>query len=373
MEIRTRDESILNLTEKLSKEQLHKAVTQGYSDVSLSEISRFKGEYAAMFFDSKYSANTVNKLFDAYSKSLISPSDLIQTIKYTENNNRNEPYIDDFLDSIENDFFHKTAAGIFSAVLYENCSYKEAAEYVKSGAFYPMEYASLSVTNDVAEQLDQMGVPLRACEGFNYCYDIDGTDRLEGALERGAAIFVQDKELAVKVCEYMKLTDWEKFKEYIEMKTCGKKSDLSGDSLSEFRDEYIQKNRDVQLYNKVKSEYDEFIADMKKHPAEIIIESAYEIVSKENIVMYCEEYPISLTDKQFAALLSSKNTLDEVYREWCDNGEWHGIDDIGLALEETADRIQISIDRDIAEKKSAEISENISAEKQPVKPKNKAR
>ena len=56
----------------------------------------------------------------------------------------------------------------------------------------------------VAEQLDQMGVPLRACEGFNYYYDVDDLDE---ALDSGAAIFVRDKELAVKVCEYMKLLD----------------------------------------------------------------------------------------------------------------------------------------------------------------------
>lgn len=369
MEYRTRDESISNLSEKLSKEQLHKAVTQRYSDVSLAVISHFKSEYAAMFFDSQYSSRTVNKLIGAYLDDKIDPKDLIQALKYSEHNNKNEPYLDDFIYSIDSDFYHATAAKIFTAVMCENCSYNEAAEYAKSGAFYPTEYASLSVANDVAKQLDEIGVPLRACEGFNYCYDIDCADRLKGALERGAAIFVQDKELAVKVCEYMKLPDWEDFKEFIEMKTCGKKSDLSGDNISEFRDEYIHKNRDVQLYNKVKSEYDEFIADMKKEPAEIIIESAYEIVSKENIVMYCEEYPLSLTDKQFAALLSSKNTLDEVYREWCDNGEWHGIDDIGLALEETADKIQISIDRNISEQKAEVVPE----QKQAVKPKNKSR
>lgn len=368
MEIKTRDESLSNLSEKLSKEQLHKAVTQGYSDVSLSEISRFRGEYAAMFFDSKYSANTANKLINAYSKSLLTPNDLIQTIKYTENNNKNEPYIDDFLGSIENDIFHKTAAEIFSSTLYENCSYKEAVGYVKSGAFYPTEYASLSVTNEVAKQLDQMGIPLRACEGFNNCYDIDSADRLEGALERGAAIFVRDKNLAVKTCEYMKLSDWNNFKEYIEIKTCGRQSDLSGDKLSELREGFDRKNLDVQLYKKVQSEYDKFIADMKKEPADVIIESAYEIVSKENILMYCEEYDLKLSEKQFAALMSSKNTLDEVYREWCDNGEWHGIDDIGLALEETADRIQISIDRNISEQKAEPVSE----QKQAVKPKNKA-
>ena len=352
MEIKTRDESIANLSEKLSKEQLHKAVTQGYSDVSLSEISRFRGEYA-----------------DAYNKNLLTPNDLIQTIKYTEHNNKNEPYVDDFLGSIENDIFHKTAVGIFSATLYEHCSYKEAVEYVKSGAFYPTEYASLSVTKEVAEQLDKMGVPLRACEGFNNCYDIDIADRLDGALERGAAIFVRDKNLAVKVCEYMKLPDWSNFRSQVELAMGTEIVCLSCDMLSGLRDKYLHENRCIALSQKVNDEYGKFIADMKKESAEVIIESAYEIVSKDNIAMYCQEYNIELSEKQFAALMSSQNTLDEVYREWCDNGEWHGIDDIGLALEETADRIQISLDRKTSEQKAAPVPE----QKQAVKPKNKSR
>ena len=364
MYIRSRDESIEQLSETLNTEQLRKAITQRYSALSLSVIADFKKEYAVKLIDNRFSAETINKLTKAYYDKKIDTEDLFIAVKYS--GGENEPYIDDFLDSIDKGFYHGTAAKTFLAVLFEDCSYKEAAAFVKSGAFYPTEYGSLALERKVAEQLDEMGVPLRACEGFNYNYDVDD---LNEALDSGDAIFVQDKELAVKVCEYMKLPDWEDFKEYVEMKTCGKKSDLSGDSLSEFRDEYIHKNRDVQLYNKVKSEYDAFIADMKKEPAEIIIESAYEIVSKENIVMYCEEYPLSLTDKQFVALLSSKNTLDEVYKEWCDNGEWNGIDDIGLALEETADRIQISIDRNISEQKAEPVPE----QKQAVKPKNKSR
>lgn len=278
----------------------------------------------------------------------------------------NEPYIDDFLDSIDKGFYHGTAAKTFLAVLFEDCNYKEAVELVKSGAFYPTEYGSLSLEKDVAVELDKMGVPLRACEGFNNNYDVD---ELNEALERYAAILVQDKELAVKVSEYMKLPDWKNFKEYIEIKTCGRQSDLSGEKLSELREGFDRKNLDVELYKKIHSEYNKFIAEMKKEPAEIIIESAYEIVSKENILMYCEEYDLKLSEKQFAALMTSKNTLDEVYREWCDNGEWHGIDDIGLALEETADRIQIPIDRKISEQKAEPVPE----QKQAVKPKSKAR
>ena len=369
MEYRTRDESISNLSEKLSKEQLHKAVTQGYSDVSLSEISRFKGEYAAMFFDSKYSANTINKLFDAYDKNLLTPNDMIQAIKYTEYNNKNEPYVDEFLNSIENDLFHKTAVGTFSAVLHENCSYKEAVEYVKSGAFYPTEYGSLSVTNDVAEQLDKMGVPLRACEGFNYCYDIDSVDRLKGALERGAAIFVQDKNLAVKVCEYMKLPDWSNFRSQVELAMGTEIAELSGSTLSMLRNRYLQENNCIALSQKVNDEYDKFISYMRSEPVSVVIESAYEIVWKDNIAQYLENVNLNLSEKQFSALLSSKNTLNDVYDVWCKNNDFNSYDDIGFALEETADRIQISIDRKIAEQKTEPVPE----QKQAVKPKNKSR
>lgn len=368
MNIRSREESIEQLSENLNSEQLRKAITRQYNNLSLSVIADFKKEYADKLIDSRFSAETINKLTKAYYDEKIDVDDLFIAVKYS--GGENEKYIDDFLDSIDKGFYHKTAAKTFLAVLYEDCNYKEAMGLVKSGTFYPTEYGSLSLERNVAEQLDQMGVPLRACEGFNYNYDVDD---LNEALESGAAIFVQDKSLAVKTCEYMKLPDWNDFKEYIEIEMCGRMSDLSGEKLSELREGFERKNLDVQLYNKVQSEYNKFIAEMKKEPAEILIESAYEIVSKENILMYCEEYDLKLSGKQFAALMSSKNTLDEVYREWCDNGEWQGIDDIGLALEETADRIQISLDRNIYEKKSAEISENISAEKQLVKPKNKAR
>lgn len=364
MYIRSRDESIEQLSETLNPEQLRKAITQRYSALSLSVIADFNKEYAGQLIDSRFSAETINKLTRAYHDEKINTEDLFIAVKYS--GTENEPYIDDFLDSIDKGFYHGTAAKTFLAVLYEDCGYKEAMEYVKSGAFYPTEYGSLSLERKVAEQLDQMGVPLRACEGFNYYYDVDD---LNEALDSGAAIFVRDKELAVKVCEYMKLPDWEDFKEYVEMKMIGRKSDISVDKLSELRGDYNRKNRDIQLYNKVQGEYNKFIADMKNMPAKIIIESAYEIVSKENIVMFCEEYPINLTDKQFSALLSSQNTLDEVYREWCDNGEWHGIDDIGMALEETADRIQISIDRELAKQKAEPVPE----QKQTVKPKNKLR
>ena len=50
-----------------------------------------------------------------------------------------------------------------------------------------------------------------------------------------------------------------------------------------------------------------------------------------------------LNDRQFEALLSSRNALYEIFEQWCKNGELHGLADIGIAIEEAADRILVSL------------------------------
>ena len=97
------------------------------------------------------------------------------------------------------------------------------------------------------------------------------------------------------------------------------------------------------LYEKVQAEHDDFIAEMKCKPADEIIESAYQIVIKDEITVFCRECSPKLTDRQFEALLSSKNALYEIFEQWCKNGELHVLADIGIAIEEAADRIFVSL------------------------------
>ena len=99
------------------------------------------------------------------------------------------------------------------------------------------------------------------------------------------------------------------------------------------------------LYEKVQAEYDDFIAEMKGKSADEIIESAYQIVIKDEITVFCRDCSPKLTDRQFEALLSSKNALYEIFEQWCKNGELHGLADIGIAIEEAADRILVAIER----------------------------
>lgn len=364
MYMRNRDESIDQLSEMIRPELLRKAITQGYSDVSLSVMADFKPAYAEMLIKSSYKPETINKLTNAYMEDKLSMDDMFRVIDYTEHTTRNEPYVDAFLESVGNTVYHETAAKAFAAVNFEKCSYNTAIDYIKSGAFYPTDFSSLSVTDNVAGELHCMGVPLRACEGFNYCYDVVNPNE---ALGNGAAIFVADKELAVKVSEMMKLHDWEQFRDEVRYIMGQNIGELTGEKLSELRFDYITENYSVALYEKVKAEYDSFIADIKKESSDVIVESAYEIVIKDEITNYCQEHTPKLTEQQYEVLLSSRNTLHEVYEQWCNNGELHGIDDIGIALEGVADRIQISIDR------RDKLSEVVDEQKTEIKIKHKMR
>lgn len=313
--IRSRDESLEIISDRVSKEQLKKAITGGYSGCSLSFMAGLKDEFVGKVLDGNLSANTVNKLTAALEKNKIDYNDFFRISDYAPISKQNEKYLDDFLDSIDKGVYHETAAKVFAVVGFDNSTYKEALDLVRTGAFYPTNYAGLGVAEDVVKELGRMGYPLRACEGFNYCYDIDSAERLEGALERGAAITVSDKTIAVKVNEAMKREDWLDLRDYITNEMGEYLHDISGSVFDELCTDFECVKLSEVLYDKVKAEYDKFISDMQKGTTAAAIESAYEIVWKDNITQYLENENPDISQKQYAALMTSKNTLDEIYEE----------------------------------------------------------
>lgn len=89
------------------------------------------------------------------------------------------------------------------------------------------------------------------------------------------------------------------------------------------------------LYEKIKFEHSRFISELKTKPANDIILSAYEIVTKNDILMFCENEDPDLTDEQFRFLLSRPALLDEVFEQWCNNGELTSYDDVGIVIKTT--------------------------------------
>lgn len=98
------------------------------------------------------------------------------------------------------------------------------------------------------------------------------------------------------------------------------------------------------LKDKVNAEYTAFISDMKTQPPDKIIEAAYEITWKDSINEFVQNEDVLLSHKQLSALLSSKNTLDEIYEEWCQNGDLKSYSDIQISLDDTANHILLALD-----------------------------
>lgn len=69
----------------------------------------------------------------------------------------------------------------------------------------------------------------------------------------------------------------------------------------------------------MQAELDRFIAELKTKPPDEIIESAYELIYKQDILQSFDfdfDGNCPLTDEQAKALLSMKYPLDYLYQEW---------------------------------------------------------
>ena len=101
----------------------------------------------------------------------------------------------------------------------------------------------------------------------------------------------------------------------------------------------------VQLSERLSAEYNFFVSNLMNQKPEVIISSAYEINTKDNIRTYAENEELDLTDEQIKALLSSENVLNEAYQEWNKNEFANSYDDVLTVVRDRADRILLSQER----------------------------
>lgn len=73
------------------------------------------------------------------------------------------------------------------------------------------------------------------------------------------------------------------------------------------------------LYEKMQKEYKDFIEEMKNNEPQFIVNNAYQIVIKEELVAMfypeSEQYDID----EIKALNKTKNPLEELYQGWMDS------------------------------------------------------
>lgn len=99
-----------------------------------------------------------------------------------------------------------------------------------------------------------------------------------------------------------------------------------------------------QVLEKLEKEYYEYKQGLLSLQPQEIIDRITEVNAKKEIFEYSQDIGLDLSDEQLAALLTSKNLLDEVYQEWL-SLDTNGLEDIGIAFEECADAIIESLNR----------------------------
>lgn len=122
--------------------------------------------------------------------------------------------------------------------------------------------------------------------------------------------------------------------------------DEAWNGFSDYHEKYDNLTPEEKLANKVTAEWKSFLEDMKKESPAVLIESAYEISTKDNIQTYITEEKLSLTEKQINALLFSKNTLSDLYDDWTSDEYLNSYSDVAELLTLTADKINEAIDRE---------------------------
>ena len=122
--------------------------------------------------------------------------------------------------------------------------------------------------------------------------------------------------------------------------------DEAWNGFADYHEKYDNLTPEERLANKVGDEWKSFLEDMKKESPAVLIESAYEISTKDNIQTYITEENLELTEKQINALLSSPNTLNDLYDDWSSDEYLNSYSDVAELLKITADKLSEVIDRE---------------------------
>ena len=208
----TREEAIESLADKLGGQALAAVLAKGYDDNTLSVIAAQNQRNAKLFCDTKYAPETVDTITKAFSENIIDGDDLLHIMRYSTFRNGNEVDTIKYIERIKNGMGHKTATDIFVADNYEPESFDELSNKVKSGAYFPTKYGTLSLSYEVAKVLFKLNVPLRASRKGHIpsgVLNVDDNIRYNDCIRGGST------KLVMEIRRFMNHNDWEGFYKYL--------------------------------------------------------------------------------------------------------------------------------------------------------------
>ena len=315
--------------------EFFKIAQHRFSDYTLSVIAENSRELADRLAHTKLSSEAVERLVKAYDSNIITYGDLLHITNYSLVSGGSEKYLNDYFSSIAAGLDTKTASQILVAAKFEDWSYNDIYDLVKSGTYEVTDRTFVQLAPDVAREIDKIGMELWAYDQNNDFYFVKD---IEETIQNGDAITFSRCDLAVKINEMRTQPDWEAFRDYIaedveniEMLTC--------DGLVEAYQNYQREELNIELSRKIDKNFEGYIYGIREKGVDEAIKCCYEITVKTNIQSYIESEPAELSSEQYKALISSENPLDVIYGSWLKREYLRTYDDIPKAMEYAADSI----------------------------------
>ncbi|MBR1382199.1 MAG: DUF3848 domain-containing protein [Ruminococcus sp.] len=360
----TRAESLKIIGEKVENVEFAKIAKHIYSDYILEMLAKSDRELIDRIAHTKLSNEAVERLLKAYDTNIITMGDLMHIANYSLVTGGNERYLNDYFSSIAAGLDTKTASQILVASKFEDWSYNEIYNLIKSGTYQVSERTFVQLNTDVAREIDKLGMELYAYDKSNDFYLVKD---IEKAITDGDAITFSKSALAAKINEMRNAPDWNAFRDYIaeDMENI---EQLTADGLIEAYEEYCTEELNIELGRKVDRNYEDFIYDIREKGVDEAIKCSYEIAVKTNIQSFIESEPADISRERYRALISADNPLDEIYEAWLKREYLKTYDDIPEAMRYAADGILESKKR--AQEKD---KENLSDKPQVPKKKGGAR
>ena len=329
----TRAENLNQIAQKVEPVEYAKIVKHNFSDYILEMLAKNSRELTDRVAHTKLTNEAVERLFKAYDTNIITMGDLLHIANYSLVTGGSEKYLNDYFSSIAAGFDTKTASQILVASKFEDWSYNEIYNLVKSGTYQVSERTFVQLNPDVAREIDKLGMELYAYDKSNDFYLVKD---IEKTIADGDAITFSKCALAVKINEMRNAPDWNAFRDYIaeDMEDI---EHLTVDSLIEEYDSYQIEEMNIELSNNVDKNYREFLDGIRAAGVEEAITRCYEITVKNNIQAFIESEPADLTKAHYNALLEMENPLDEIYGAWLKYDELRTYSDIPQAMKYSAD------------------------------------
>lgn len=329
----TRSESLKKIGEKVENVEYAKIAKRIYSEYVLDMLAKSDRQLIDRIAHTKLSNEAVERLLKAYDTNIITMGDLMHIANYSLVTGGSERYLNDYFSSIAAGLDTKTASQILVASKFEDWSYNEIYNLVKSGTYQVSERTFVQLNPDVAREIDKLGMELYAYDKSNDFYLVKD---IEKTIADGDVITFSKSALAAKINEMRNAPDWNAFRDYIaeDMEDI---EHLTVDGLIEEYDSYQIEEMNIELSNNVDKNYREFLDGICAAGVEEAIARCYEITVKNNIQAFIESEPADLTKAHYNALLEMKNPLDEIYGAWLKYDELRTYSDIPQAMQYAAD------------------------------------